>query len=180
MCVFWSFTATPLVTICPRVSQDRDVRSKLHREEVVLELQRPAVEMSGWQRWQSRMLPEVPERVWGELPSSVGKLPRATIHTSSNTNKQKRWRRKNIGFHWPGYWSLLLSFHPGEVFCKEERLPKIQREDGVRRFHTCWRPQAAFLTRGLRIIWTFKVTDHSIHTRSSGAGQWRIHQMLSV
>lgn len=103
MCVFWSFTATPLVTICPRVSQDRDVCSKLHREEVVLELQRPAVEMSGWQRWQSRMLPEVSERVWGELPSSVGKLPRATIHTSSNTNKQKRWRRKNIGFHWPWY-----------------------------------------------------------------------------
>lgn len=59
-------------------------------------------------------------------------------------------------------WLLRLSFHPGEVLYKEERLPKIQREDGDRRLHTCWRAQAAFLTLGLRIMWTFKVTDHSV------------------
>lgn len=75
----------------PRVSQDSDDGSKLRREEGLLELQRPAVEMPGWQWWQSRMLPEVPEGVWGKLSGSVGKLPRLCNTTLAVMWKDYAW-----------------------------------------------------------------------------------------
>lgn len=55
------------------LSLNRDGGSKLCREEGVLEGQRSAVEMSGWQPRRCLVLPEVPEPVWAWLSCSVGK-----------------------------------------------------------------------------------------------------------
>ena len=78
-CFGSSYLSSCIDSSCPDVCvnslQDsgRDAGSEFIREKGLLGCQGPAVEMSGWQGGQSCSLPELPERIWGKVPCTVGK-----------------------------------------------------------------------------------------------------------
>lgn len=116
----------------------RDDGSKLCRAESLLGLQGSPVEVLRWQQRQSRVLPEAPERLWGQVSSSVGESP-----------VPQTWRIVELfGLEEASYFRCPRLFPTGEVLHQEERLLEVQGEDSDGRFLSCWRSSGELLTGG--------------------------------